>query len=110
MTDGVIGWGLLPPKEPPVDISCIKVMLSGIMLLLVGIFFYVADGTGIYMDISSLCFLGGILAFVVGLLIPWQMGNAIVSDSLPQKTCPQCGKPHDFDYPKCPHGNYDYYG
>ena len=48
-----------PPKEPPVDISCVKVMLSGIMLLLIAVFFYVADGTGIYMDISGLCFIGG---------------------------------------------------
>ena len=27
-------------------------------------------------------------------------------DSLPQVTCPNCGKEHDFDYPKCPHCNH----
>lgn len=97
-----------PPKEPPVDISCIKVMLSGIMLLLIGIFFYVADGTGIYMDISGLCFIAGILVFVVGLFIPMHKQDAIVNDALPQRQCPQCGKQHDFDYPKCPHCDYDY--
>lgn len=99
----------VPPKEAPFDISCVKVMLSGIMLLLVGIFFYAADGTGIYMDISGLCFIFGIIVFIVGLCIPWHMGNAIKDDSLPQKTCPQCGKVQDFDYPKCPHCGYDYY-
>ena len=97
-----------PPKEPPVDISCVKVMLSGIMLLLIGIFFYVADGTGIYMDISGLCFIAGIVVFIVGLFIPMQKQDAIVDDSLPQRQCPQCGKQHDFDYPKCPHCDFDY--
>ena len=29
-------------------------------------------------------------------------------DSLPQKQCPNCGKVHDFDYPKCPFCKYDY--
>ena len=99
-----------PPKEPPVDISCIKVMLSGIMLLLIGIFFYVADGTGIYMDISGLCFIAGILVFIVGLCIPMHKQDAIVDDALPQRQCPRCGKQHDFDYPKCPHCDYDYTG
>ena len=97
-----------PPKEPPVDISCVKVMLSGIMLLLIGIFFYVADGTGIYMDISGLCFIAGIVVFIVGLFIPMHKQDAIVDDSLPQRQCPQCGKQHDFDYPKCPHCDFDY--
>jgi transcriptional regulator with XRE-family HTH domain len=97
-----------PPKEPPLDISCVKVMLSGIMLLLIGIFFYVADGTGIYMDISGLCFIAGIVVFIVGLFIPMHKQDAIVDDSLPQRQCPQCGKQHDFDYPKCPHCDFDY--
>lgn len=28
--------------------------------------------------------------------------------ALPQKTCPKCGKQHDFDCPKCPHCGYNY--
>ena len=28
---------------------------------------------------------------------------------LPQKKCPRCGMTHDFDYPKCPHCEFDYY-
>ena len=28
---------------------------------------------------------------------------------LPQKTCPRCGKAHDFDDPRCPFCKYDYY-
>ena len=27
----------------------------------------------------------------------------------PQKNCPNCGREHDFDYPKCPFCSYDYY-
>ncbi len=29
--------------------------------------------------------------------------------NLPQKQCPQCGESHDFDYPKCPYCQFDYY-
>lgn len=31
-------------------------------------------------------------------------------EGLPQKQCPNCGKLHDFDYPKCPFCKYNYYG
>lgn len=31
------------------------------------------------------------------------------TETLPQRTCPQCGKAHDFDYPRCPYCKYDYY-
>jgi len=30
------------------------------------------------------------------------------SDALPQKSCPNCGSIHDFDYPKCPDCKYKY--
>ena len=28
---------------------------------------------------------------------------------LPQKQCPNCGKTHDFDYPKCPFCKHEYF-
>ena len=31
------------------------------------------------------------------------------AEVLPQKTCPKCGRAHDFDYPKCPYCNYEYF-
>ena len=102
----------VPAKEPLVDISCVKVMLTGVMLLLIAIFFCVVDdrGGGIYMDVSALCFIAGITVFLVGLFIPWHMREAIIDDDLPQRLCPQCGKKHDFDYPQCPHCGKDYTG
>ena len=30
-------------------------------------------------------------------------------EELMQKECPNCGKMHDFDYPKCPFCKYDYF-
>lgn len=30
-------------------------------------------------------------------------------EGLPQRQCPNCGKRHDFDYPKCPFCKYDYH-
>lgn len=31
-------------------------------------------------------------------------------DGTPTVLCPNCGKRHDFDYPKCPFCKHDYYG
>ena len=31
-----------------------------------------------------------------------------IEEELPQKQCPNCGKKHDFDYPKCPFCKYEY--
>lgn len=96
-----------PPKEPPLDISCVKVMLSGIFLLILGMFLYIAD-PGYFMDFSSFCLIVGVVVFVVGLFIPMHMRDPVIDDELPQKTCPQCGKKHDFDYHVCPYCNFDY--
>ena len=30
-------------------------------------------------------------------------------EGLPQRTCPECGKTHDFDYPRCPYCKHGYY-
>ncbi len=31
------------------------------------------------------------------------------NDEIPQRICPQCGKEHDIDYPKCPYCKYKYF-
>lgn len=31
------------------------------------------------------------------------------AENLPQRTCPKCGRAHDFDYPRCPYCKFDYY-
>ena len=99
----------VPPKETAIDLSCVKVMLSGIMLVLVGAFLIAADTDN--MDISAGCFVLGILAFIIGQCIPWlSKGSPVIREELPQRKCPLCGKEHDFDYPKCPHCDYDYTG
>ena len=96
-----------PEKEPPLDISCVKLMLTGIMLLLIGTFLYVADDWN--MEIAAICFLFGILIFIVGLLVPTRKKAPVPEETLPQKRCPRCGENHDFDYPKCPYCDHDYY-
>ena len=40
---GEVVQDYVPEKEPPIDISCIKVMLSGIFLLVLGSFLLLAD-------------------------------------------------------------------
>lgn len=35
--------------------------------------------------------------------------NSYSHAELPQKKCPKCGRQHDFDFPKCPYCNYNYY-
>ena len=96
-------------QDPWLDLSAIKVMLSGMMLLLFATCITAAEG---FMDTpAALCMFLGVGVFIVGLLIPWyQRDNVAKDDRLPQKTCPKCSKSHDFDFPKCPHCGYDYLG
>lgn len=32
----------------------------------------------------------------------------VSKDGIPQVRCPACGRNHDFDYPRCPHCDYEY--
>ncbi len=50
----------------------------------------------------------GKVEFYRPILTKGQLDGYSHSD-LPQKQCPNCGETHDFDYPKCPYCNYDYY-
>lgn len=91
------------------DLSCVKVMLLGVMLEAVAAFLISADSGN--MEASAACFLLGMAAFVTGLVIPMEKkGKPAIDAKLPQKTCPKCGKQHDFDYPRCPYCQYDYIG
>jgi transcriptional regulator with XRE-family HTH domain len=91
----------VPEKESSLDISCVKVMLTGILLLILATFLYVVyDGES---NSFVYCFVLGLAIFVIGLFIPWEKRKAVQEDQLPQRTCPQCGKNHDFDYPQCPY-------
>lgn len=97
----------VPPKDPPLDISCVKVMMVGLMLVVIAAFLIAADESN--MDHAAVCFFIGIIVFVIGLFIPWNgKGKPIKNDDLPQRKCPKCGKEHDFDYPKCPFCSHDY--
>ena len=35
-------------------------------------------------------------------------GELPEEDALPQRTCPNCGRVHDFDYGRCPRCRYEY--
>ena len=87
-------------QENRFDVSCVKVMLAGIVLMLIGIYLLVADDYN--MDASAWFFFGGIIIFIVGLFIPQDGGKPIVDEDLPQRKCAKCGKDYDFDYPRCP--------
>lgn len=101
------GYETAPESAP--DISCVKVMLSGIMLAVVAAFLIAADNSN--MELSMLCLFVGLVMFVVGLCIPYGSKPApVLSEELPQKKCPKCGKAHDFDYPKCPFCDFSYFG
>ena len=101
------GYETAPESAP--DISCVKVMLSGVMLAVVAAFLIAADNSN--MELSMLCLFVGLVMFVVGLCIPYGSKPAPVpNEELPQKKCPKCGKAHDFDYPKCPFCDFSYFG
>jgi hypothetical protein len=83
-------------------------MLTGMMILLIGTFLYAADSE--MMELAGICFIVGIIVFLVGLFIPDHKKEVILDETLPQKKCPRCGKEHDFDYPQCPFCDFDYIG
>lgn len=97
----------VPPKESGLDISCVKVMMTGLMLVVIDSFLISADINN--NGYAALCFFSGIAIFVVGLFIPTALKASSTKDEeLQQRKCPKCGKKHDFDYPKCPFCNYDF--
>ena len=40
--------------------------------------------------------------------LEFYLPDSEAEDLLPQKQCPNCGKRHDFDYPKCPFCKHPY--
>lgn len=83
----------------------IKFMISGALLILLGPVMTLVDF--IFWEFCILCWLVGIPLFFIGLFMPENGFKAHTSnDGVPQKKCPNCGKEHDFDYPKCPHCGY----
>lgn len=87
--------------------KALKFMITGAPLILLGPVMANLD-----MDFSGfmmICWFVGVPLFLLGLLMPAD-GFKVEkqTDDLPQKTCPHCGKSHDFDYPKCPHCGHDY--
>lgn len=83
----------------------IKFMLTGGLLILLGPVMVLVDN--FFTEFCLMCWLVGVPLFVAGLLMPENGFKAEPSqEDLPQKKCSNCGKSHDFDYPKCPHCGY----
>ena len=85
----------------------IKFMITGALLILLGPAMSAIDVC--FNGFHMICWFVGIPLFVVGLWRPAE-GSAAPepNEELPQKTCPRCGKQHDFDYPRCPYCGNDY--
>lgn len=84
-----------------------KFMLSGGLLILFGPLMANLDIN--FSGLAVICWVVGVPLFIAGLIIPGEQQKAPAPpDDLPQKECPNCGKRHDFDYPKCPHCGHDY--
>ena len=85
----------------------IKLMITGALLILLGPAMSAIDVW--FSGFHMICWFVGVPLFVVGLWMPAEGKSAPEpDDDLPQKTCPQCGRQHDFDYPKCPYCGCDY--
>ena len=82
----------------------LKFLLSGIMLGIVSVFLLAVDPTGSASLIAMVC---ALVVFVIGLLMG-KDDEPEKDENLPQRTCPNCHKKHDFDYPKCPFCGHDY--
>lgn len=85
----------------------IKCMITGALLILLGPVMSLVDVS--FSGFMVICWVIGVPLFIAGLAMP--AGGIQVpaqSEDLPQKVCPECGKKHDFDFPKCPHCGHDY--
>ena len=83
--------------------DAIKLMLSGIMLMLIAIFLLFAEVGGFCVILAAVA----VILFVVGV---FQRADEtpMSLDELPQKKCKNCGREYDFDYAACPYcGNTD---
>ncbi len=77
--------------------DAIKLMLSGIMLMLIAIFLIFCEAGGYAVLLAVVA----VFLFAFGV---FQRTNDPLSlDKLPQKTCKNCGKDYDFDYASCPY-------
>lgn len=83
----------------------IKIMFTAAMMMLWAILLACMD-SGNY-EFASLLAMAASVVFIVGLLVG-PNDKPIPDDRLPQRSCPKCGKKHDFDFPKCPHCGHDY--
>lgn len=83
----------------------IKLMIVGAMLIALGPGLAALDID--FAGFLPACWLIGIPLFIYGICTP-SSKVPTNSEDLPQKTCPECGNQHDFDFPKCPHCGHDY--
>ena len=78
--------------------DAIKLMLSGIMLLLIAIFLIQLGADQICLFLAVI----GVILFVVGVFQRTDE-TPMSLDDLPQKKCENCGRDYDFDYAACPY-------
>ena len=85
----------------------VKFMITGALLILLGPVLSTLDIW--FSGFHAICWVVGIPLFVIGLWMPAEGTSAPEPDEeLPQKECPECGKRHDFAYPRCPYCGHDY--
>ncbi len=77
--------------------STVKLLFSGVMLMLMAIFALLANGGGLALALG----IAALIIFVLGLLDTGRPSEP--SPQLPQVKCPSCGKKYDFDYAACPY-------
>ena len=83
--------------------DAIKLMLSGIMLMLIAVFLIFCDAGNPALLVAAVA----VILFVIGVFQRTD-DTPMSLDPLPQKTCPNCGKQYDFDYAACSYcGNTD---
>ena len=131
-----IGTGKVPPTvSAPGNATPLAVVyfLSGLLILAFGLFLFFSDvavtSAGFiesplrnkilvltfFAVLSLLCFILGFVYLKKAKKFYRQKKemnsepvDETVQDEIWQRTCPNCGKQHDLDYPKCPHCGHNY--
>lgn len=113
-----IATGRVPPtvsapgNATPLAIACF--IVAGLFLFL-AVFTFMSYVFFLFMGITLLCIILGV-GYVRKAKRYYKQVSEMesepvddtVEDKIWQRTCPECGKSHDIDYPKCPHCKFDY--
>ena len=90
-----------------------KITVIGLLICLTSIFYHNDYWLGIagfesMPELARIAFPIGIIITLIGLFVDRPYGDEDEGNAIEKTICPNCGKKHDIDYPKCPYCKHQY--